>query len=219
MEKKKILRNSLKIFLIIIAILVVIFSIYIIRNYVIITDLQNKILQYKNSTNYYIKSVTTENNGTTITMEYYKKDNKQVVFLERNLNGEISKISMYSNGEKTDTYTETKDSKLAQLNRETIIAVNIYNYLETDNNWQTFLSCITSKVKPIDYEGRKCYVIKDFMSSTSLTFEGAEIYIEKATGLFVKTTEANTISEREYEFNKVEDSIFIEPDISQYNIK
>ena len=37
--------------------------------------------------------------------------------------------------------------------------------------------------------------------------------------LFVKTTEAGIVNEREYEFDKVQDAIFIEPDISQYNIK
>ena len=57
------------------------------------------------------------------------------------------------------------------------------------------------------------------MSSTSLTSEGAEIYIDKETGLFVKSTEAGIVNEREYEFNMVEDSIFTEPDISEYKLK
>lgn len=220
MEKKKILKNVLKVALIIIAVLIVILIVHTIRNYVIITDLQNKILQYKDSTNYHIKSVTNENNGTIITMEYYKKDNRQVVFLKRNLNDEeINKVSIYNNGERIDTFTETKDSKIAQLNSGNIMSFDIYNYLETENNWQTFLGCITAKVKSVNYEGKKCYIIKGFMSSTSLTFKGAETYIDKETGLFVKTTEDGTVSEREYEFNNVEDSIFAEPDISQYKLK
>lgn len=219
MEKKKIIKNVLKIALIVIAILLVILIIHTIRNYVIVTDLQNKIAEYNGSTNYHIKSVATENNGTIVKMDYYKKDGKQVVFMERNVNNEITKISMYNNGERTDTFTETKDSKTAQLNSGTIMSVGIYNHLENDSKWQTILGCISAKIKSVDYNGKECYIVKEFMSSTSLTFEGAETYIDKETGLFVKSTEADIVNERSYEFNMVDDSIFTEPDISQYTLK
>ena len=212
-------KKILKIIGIILAILIVLLLIHTIRNFVIITDLQNKISQYSNSNNYYIKSIATENNGTVITMEYYKKDNKQVVFLERNLNGEINKISMYDNGEKTDTYAETKDSKIAQLDSGTIISVNIYNQLETDSNWQTFLGSIFTNIKSINYNGKECYIVKGFLSSNSLNFENSETYIEKDTGLFVKNISDDITTEREYEFDNVEDTIFTEPDLSQYTIQ
>lgn len=219
MEKKKIIKNVLKIALIVIAILLVILIIHTIRNYVIVTDLQNKIAEYNGSTNYHIKSVATENNGTIVKMDYYKKDGKQVVFMERNVNNEITRISMYNNGERTDTFTETKDSKIAQLNSGTIMSVGIYNNLENDSKWKTILGCISAKIKSVDYNGKECYIVKEFMSSTSLTFEGAETYIDKETGLFVKSTEADIVNERSYEFNMVDDSIFTEPDISQYTLK
>lgn len=219
MEKKKMVKNVLKIALIIIAMLILILILHTVKNYMIITNLQNKISQYQDSTNYHIKSIVTENTGTVVKMDYYKKDNKQAVFMERNLDGEVTKVSMYNNGDRTDIFTETKDSKIAQLNSGTLMSVNIYNHLETENNWQTFLGCITTKIKSVDYNGKECYIIKGFMSLTSLTFEGAETYIDKETGLFVKTMEAGITSEREYEFDKVENSIFIEPDIGQYKIK
>lgn len=219
LEKKKMVKMILKVILCIIVIMIVILLVHTIRNYVIITNLQNKISQFSNSTNYYTKSVANESNGTIITMKYYKKDNREVVFLERNLNGEITKVSMYNNGERTDTYAETKDSKVVQLNSGILMSINIYNYLETENNWQTFLGSICSTVKSTSYNGKECYIIKGFMSSTSLTFEGAETYIEKDTGLFVKTTEGKIVTDKEYEFNNVDNSIFKEPDISQYTIK
>ena len=219
MEKKKIIKNVLKIALIVIAILLVILIIHTIRNYVIVTDLQNKIAEYNDSINYHIKSVVTENNGTIVKMDYYKKDDKQVVFMERMANNEVTKISMYNNGERTDTFIETKDSKIAQLNSGTIMSVGIYNHLENDSKWQTILGCISAKIKSVDYNGKECYIVKEFMSSTSLTFEGAETYIDKETGIFVKSIEAGIVNEREYEFNTVDDSIFTEPDISQYTLK
>lgn len=213
------IKKVLKILGIIVVILIILISIYTIRNYVIIRNLQNKFSQYSNSSNYYIKSVSTEKDGTIVTTEYYQKDNKQVLFLERNLNGETSKISMYNNGERTDIFWDNKENKTAQLDSGTTISMDIYNYLETDNNWQTFLGCLTSRIKSTNYNGKDCYLINGFMSSTSLTSEDAEIYIDKETGLFVKTNESGIVNEREYEFDKVDDSIFEEPDISQYTIK
>ena len=213
------IKKVLKILGIIVVILIILLLIYTIRNYVIIRNLQNKFSQYSNSSNYYIKSVSTDRDGTIVTTEYYQKDNKQALFLEKNLNGELSKISMYNNGERTDIFWENEENKTAQLDSGTTISMDIYNYLETDNNWQTFLGCFTSRIKSTNYNGKDCYLIKGFMSSTSLTSEDAEIYIDKETGLFVKTNASGIDNEREYEFDNVDDSIFEEPDISQYTIK
>ncbi len=46
-----------------------------------------------------------------------------------------------------------------------------------------------------------------------------EVYLEKNTGLYVKSIIDESNSEREYEFDTVDDSIFSEPDISQYTLK
>ena len=213
------IKKILKIIGIIVEILIILLLVHTIRNYIIITDLQDKFSQYSDSSNYYIKSIATEDNGTIITMEYYSKDNKQVVFLERNINGETSKISMYDDGEKTDTFWDNKENKIVQLDSETMIEINIYNRLETDNNWQTFLGSIFASVKSTNYNGKECYIIKGFLSSNLLNFESAEIYVEKDTGLFVKAIEGSTTTEREYEFDNVEDTVFSEPDISQYTVK
>lgn len=215
MKKKKIL----KIVLIIIAILIALFIVHTVRNYVIITNLQKQVSKYQDSTNYHIKSMTTESNGTVITMEYYRKDNKEALFLESNLNGEISKISVYNNGERTDTFFDTKEEKVAQLDSGNMMSVHIVSYIETANNWHTFLESMRTNIKSTKYNGKECYIIKGFLSIYSPGFEVGETYIEKDTGLFVKTIENGRVGEREYEFNTIEDSIFVEPDISQYKLK
>ena len=214
------IKKVLKTIGIVISILIILVLIHTIRNYIIITDLQSKISNYQDSKNYHIKSVANSNDGTTnIKMDYYRKDNKQVIFIERNANGESVKLSMYDNGERVDTFTDTQDTKTAKLNSGELMTVNIYNYLETDNKWQTLLGCIIAKIKSTNLNGKECYIVKGFLSSTSLTSEGAETYIDKETGLFLKTTETEIITERDYEFYNVEDSIFTEPDISQYTLK
>ena len=52
-------KNILKIIGIILLIVIAIFVIHTIRNYIIITDLQNKIAKYTSNTNYSIKSIST----------------------------------------------------------------------------------------------------------------------------------------------------------------
>ncbi len=213
--KKKIF----KIIGIILLIVIALFLIHTFRNYVIISDLQNKIAKYVNSTNYRTKSVTSESDGTIITMDYYKKDNKEVVFMERNLNGEISKISIYNNGERKDTFYDNKEGKTVQLGTDNFMSINIYNFLETDNNWQTLFGSICSNIKSTNCDGKDCYIIKGFLSSMTLSSTSVETYIEKDTGLYFKTVDGENISTREYEFDKVDDSIFVEPDIGLYTIK
>ena len=68
-------------------------------------DLQNKIAKYFDSTNYYMKNTSISNEGMKVKMEYYRKDDKHVVLMKINLNGEILKLSMCDNGEGTDVFT------------------------------------------------------------------------------------------------------------------
>ena len=49
--------------------------------------------------------------------------------------------------------------------------------------------------------------------------ELAQYLIEKETGLVRKIVLDEQITTREYEFENVDDSVFVEPDISQYTLK
>ena len=64
LEKKTNRKRFFKIILLIIVVLLVLFLIHAIRNYVIITSLQNKVKPYTQSTNFHIKSVANEGDGT-----------------------------------------------------------------------------------------------------------------------------------------------------------
>ena len=48
--------------------------------------------------------------------------------------------------------------------------------------------------------------------------EETELYIEKETGLCLKSTIMNQTSVMEYEFDNVTDEIFTEPDMSLYEL-
>ena len=78
-------------------------------------------------------------------MDYYKKDNKQAMFLERNFDGEIIKLSFYDNGERVNMYTETDSTKTVVQNTESLMSIQIFNGLEFDkdnNGFTNFLLVI-----------------------------------------------------------------------------
>ena len=144
MEKKKIIKNVLKIALIVIAILLVILIIHTIRNYVIVTDLQNKIAEYNGSTNYHIKSVANVvDEDYTTTLDYYVKDNKQVSIMEKSIDGKV-KLE-----EATIKYDE-KRGFINIENKDSNFKINttlVYGYLKTEEEIQIDLETILLKIK------------------------------------------------------------------------
>lgn len=216
MKKRKILRIVLVIILVILIILLA----NTFRKFAIIRKLQRNISTYTSSKNYHIKSIVTQEFGQIITMNFYEKDNKQAMIIERNDNGKITKMSIYNNGERIDMFIDSSEGKIAQLDTASAISVSIGNCLQTENNWQTFIASIFTNIKKTNYSGKECYIISNFNSPMFMVgTEKNEVYIEKDTGLNVKSNFDNLITEREYEFDNVEDSIFSEPDLSQYTLK
>lgn len=135
--------------------------------------------------------------------------------------GEITKLSMYNNGTRIDTFTETKDSKTVKLNSaSSMVGAQIIDVFQTDNLWQTFLYSIPARIKTTKIEEKNCYAIKNYLSPYLLYgTNNTEYYIEKETGLVIKTIIDDTTATREYEFDNVDDQIFVEPDVSQYTLR
>ena len=216
MNKKRVI----KIFILIIVILLVAILIHTVRNYSIIKGLQKSIEPYLSSNNYHIKSISTEEDDTKVIIDYYKKNGKEVLIFEKNTNGDINKTTTYINENRTDIFYETENEKEVELDTEAMLMINLSNGLETENDFQTFIGSIMAQIRKIEYNGKRCYAITNFLSIPFLNgTSNDEKYIEKETGLYVKGMINSTTVERIYEFDNVDDSIFIEPDISQYNIK
>ena len=217
MKAKKVLK-IIGIILLIILILVVIHTI---RNTIIISGLQNKVKQYSNSNNYHIKATTQVSENTTMIINQYQKEEKQLLILERIVNDEKVKISYYNTGSRIDMFTETKDEKIAELGKvNEILGLNSITPLQTDNLWQTILYGLPTRITTVKVNDYECYSIDDFLSPYNLLGKNKNEYdIEKETGLVRKIILDDQISMREYNFENVDDSIFVEPDISQYKIK
>ena len=208
------IKRILKIIIVIALIVIALFCIAVLRKVIIIRGIQKKVSNYINSNNYHIESIAKEDNGTKVTINYYHKNNKEVMIMERNFKNEISTIRVYNNDGKIDSFYDTPEEKIVNLNTASPMVIGIYDYFECENLFQTIIACIPARIEKTKYNGKQCYVVQNFMSQAML--HGADIdkvYVDKETGLCIKTNINGTITDRKYEFNSIDDTVFIEPDI------
>lgn len=205
---------------ILVFIIVILMLLYVIRNTIIVTKLQKNIKEYTSKTNFSIKVTNLTSETSKMTVNYYKKDNKEAVILERNVDGNSVKMSFYNNGERRDLFIETNDKKTVQVNtKNQLLGLNITDSLQTDNLWQTILYSSIARIKTENVNGKECYKVSNFYSPYWMYGENiTEFYIEKDTGLLIKTAIDDEIAVREYSFDDVEDSAFVEPDIGLYTV-
>lgn len=217
-------RKILKGILIVLVIAIVLFLMHTVRNYIIISKMSEKASKYIDSTNYHVKSISKQvDNNASLTIDSYKKDEKQVVFLERkNNNQETVKMSVYNNGQRTDMFIENGTDKTAKLDISSdAISVELVNFFEAENTKQRIAMSIVSHIRTTKYNDQKCYLVKNPISTNMLFLDGKNIvYIDKYTGLMVKNQSGENEVERTYEFDCItDDSIFIEPNIGEYTLK
>ena len=216
MNKKKVFKTIG----ILVLIIVILMLLYAIRNTIIVTKLQKNIKEYTSKTNFSIKVTNLTSEMSKMTVNYYKKDNKEAVILERNVDENSVKMSFYNNGERKDLFIETNDKKTVQVNtKNQLLGLNITDSLQTDNLWQTILYSSIARIKTENVNGKECYKVSDFYSPYWMYGDNiTEFYIEKDTGLLIKTVIDDEVAVREYSFDDVEDSAFVEPDIGLYTV-
>lgn len=216
MNKKKVFKTIG----ILVLIIVILMLLYVIRNTIIVTKLQKNIKEYTSKTNFSIKVTNLTSETSKMTVNYYKKDNKEAVILERNVDENSVKMSFYNNGERKDLFIETNDKKTVQVNtKNQLLGLNITDSLQTDNLWQTILYSSIARIKTENVNGKECYNVSNFYSPYWMYGDNiTEFYIEKDTGLLIKTVIDDEVAVREYSFDDVEDSAFVEPDIGLYTV-
>lgn len=203
------MKKVLKIVGIIIAIILVLFMIHAIRNYIILSKINENVAKYVESSNMHMKTTSSQMN-----INFYKKDNKEVAFMEK----DNVKISAYKVGEKVDQFVDAGDTKTVRLNSGMMV-VQVANIAKFDTEWQKFMLGSVSFIRSETYKDKECYTIDNLLSPYFLVGDKSQYTVEKDTGLLLKDTTDGVTYEREYEFNNVDDSIFVEPDISEYTIQ
>jgi len=219
MNKRKILITILLIAII----SILAFLAFTIREMITLKNLNIKVAQFVNNNEHYEKIINDSGNTTTIT-EYYCKGDNAVLFLNTTLNstGETRKLTNYFKGDKVNSYIESGEDKIALLNTNGIPSKVMIRQVDAGNNlWELFLMSLATSIRSEECNGKDCYVLS--------LGENSKTYIDKETGLTLKAIEGTVVDENgnesvqtmqyHYEFDNVDDNIFVEPDISKYKIQ
>ncbi|MBQ9314255.1 MAG: hypothetical protein IJ220_04530 [Clostridia bacterium] len=223
MEKKKFIIG--KIILIILAIIILGILIHTTRNYIIISKLQDTFKQYANVDNYHIKIAYDNEQVGHVETNYYRKDNKKAYFIENtNLSGDITKMLTFDNGKRVDFFSDSIEGKNAYLGKGASPDFAIDNGIMVDSFIQKLFCCFVARIRSMEYNGKDCYEIKNFLTANYLYDENevSMSIIDKETALEIARKWDGTrlqLEERLTEINTVDDSVFIEPNIAEYDIK
>ena len=216
--------------------ILIIFLLSFARKMIIIVSLNNKISNYTNSKNYYIKTFN-YTGDEIITIECYKKEEKYIRRLKSSF--ETGKITTtdYYNGKIVNTYSELKfdedtteyvSRKTADLNKEDKGVIPSIPNSITINNLITFLGMpLFSSITSEKCNGKDCYRIVIYSLNTN---NESIYYIDKETGLTIREIgvsgvidsdgqQYDLVTDFQYKFDVVTEEDFIEPDINEYEIQ
>ena len=217
----------------IILLIVIIFLLIIARKIFILYSLQNKVSKYENLDNFYTRVYYYNGDNISIHSAYRKGNNIKEIVQNISSDG-TGYMTLYG---KTDSnisnmYIETKNTKLAELG----VADRIYvdtpiGYSKIDNFWYMFLIALSSNITTEKCNGIECYKIDSslFVNQNEITRYKQTKYIDKETGLPVRLIdtenidlstdeEVGQIHDYKYEFGRVTDEEFTEPNISDYTV-
>lgn len=196
-----------KAILVLIGILVIVYLVFVIRNYFILKDIKEKASAYKNITNY-TYTVKSDEVETTIT----KKEN--LTRVELNQFGEEERHAIIWSDSNTKegviSFPEQKTATLANFsdmvaNAPFVYATDIYSGIEADGK------ILYTWIYTDEFNGKKCYVL--------CYGKNDKEWIEKDTGLLVKR-EIDGMKTTEYtniQTNTVKE--VYKPDLTGFEIK
>ena len=209
MEKKK-MKLWKKIFLVILALLVV-FSILTLRKYIIITNLINISKDYVGKTNFIVDTYSLSNDSVSLTKTYHKDGDVFSItqtFSHKILNER--KTTAYNKDNEKIVIIQSGEDKVALLNGN-IAPVSVNTINEFDDIKFKIPFAFTSKITTEECNNKECYLIelsKDY-----------KIWVEKETGIIVRVMDIGYITNRYYTFDVVTDEDILKPDISDCKVQ
>lgn len=201
-----------------------------IKNYVIIQSLEKKFEEYANKDNYHIYNFVHQANGLKTTRDEYKKGNNSLIaYYSSDINkGLLSKV--YKNDAKKVNYiTIYSDSKTTNIVNEDFkdeTNVEIISYLKDLSFGDKLRLAVSNSLKTEKYNGKEVYRISG--KSLGNEYENViECLVEKETGLVVYVSYESAdekdkdveFTEMYYEFDNVDDNIFVQPDKSNFEVE
>lgn len=244
MDKKKII----KIFLLIILLLFLTLIILTIRKTIILSDIDTKVSNLENNKkNIYMKMTSITSEYTLETERFIKDDIDKLILKKKNKDGTETKTIQYDNAERHRVYTEkdgninlTTDTVYEGISPKPVRGAHIeapegvtpfasYTVIPNAGGYSISLperikNSIFTSLKTVKIDGKECYEVSGKYSySPSILYdentEKISIYVEKETGLTIKTVEiisengheVENIATFEYNFDTVTDEDIKEP--------
>lgn len=212
MEKKK-MKLWKKILLVVLAILLL-FSIYVIRNFIIISDIVNLSKKYVNKTNYISNVYSIQDNSVNI-VKSYNKDGKYLSLIQTKVNdiNDTRKLTVYKSDNEGLAVIQTGDNKIAILNNNVIGGVQVVTFgsVADMNILQKLLFSTITRIDTEECNNKECYYIE--------ISDGWKIWLDKENGTIVREINGGFVTERRYEFDVVKDEDIAKPDISDCEIQ
>ncbi len=214
MNKKKIL----KIVLFIILLLVIIFAIHTIRNYIIVNKIIAMQTELLKSTNYsYVSESYTENDEIERQInEVYYKDKKYI----RNM--KTKNIYIWSDEETKEQIMIVQDKNIAMISKDTMGIESYIPFLMDASSTigQKIGFAIFSFITSTEVNGEKCYVVNWGF--------GAKDYIAKNDGRELRVMNGQIgkdgksydliVDYKEWKFNEIKDEDVARPELTGYEI-
>lgn len=208
MEKKK-MKLWKKLLLVVLALLVV-FAMFTLRRYIIITNLINTSKYYISKTNFMVDTYALTNDSVTLTKSYYRDEN---LFSTSETLGhnilEERKIIAYSKDDEKIVIIQSGDNKVL-LSNGNIAPTRVNTISEFEDIKLRIPLAFTSKITSQSCNGKECYLIelsKDY-----------KIWVEKETGIILREMNIGYITNRTYTFDVVKDENIVKPDTSDCTI-
>ena len=212
MENKK-MKLWKKILLVLLAIFIL-FLIYVIRNFIIISNIIDTSKEYSNKTNYIANVYSIQSDSINI-MQSYNKDGKSLTFVRTDVTNSdsIRKLTLYKDSNETIGVIESDDKKVAMLNNNGISGIQVVTFesVADMNMLQKLLFSVITRISTEDCNNKECYYIE--------ISNGWKLWLDKDNSTVLREINNGFVTERTYKFDIVKDEDIVKPDISDCEIQ
>lgn len=212
MENKK--RKTWKKILLVLLAIFIIFCIHVIRNFIIISNLEEASKEYANKTNYIVDIYSIQSNSVNI-LKAYNKGDIYLCNLETKSNDikDIRKLTVYKSNNETLALIQSGDEKIALLNKSIAGEIKVVTF-ESVSDMNLLQKLLFSTLAKISTE--ECNKKETFLVAMP---HGWKMWLNKENGTIIREINSGFITERRYEFDIVKDEDIVKPDISDYQIQ
>lgn len=213
MENKK-MKLWKKILLVLLATFIL-YLIYVIRNFIIISDIVNLSKEYATKTNYIANVYSIHSDGVDI-VKSYNKDGKYLSLIQTKVNdntGNNLKLTVYKSNNAGIAIIQSGEKKTAILNNNVIGGVHVVTFesIADMNIIQKLLFSAITRISTEECNNKECYYME--------ISNGWKVWLNKENGTVIREINGGSIVERTYEFDVVKDTDITKPDISDCEIQ